>query len=101
MKQAILISLIAISFTPIAASARQVAVPHDDLNLSLPADQARLERRVAQAIDTVCNAAPAPSSMLRSTRSVKCTRTALVDARAQVVAAIEAGSRAKLAARAQ
>ncbi len=100
MKRAILVSFITFcSAAPNTAVAQDAVASYSDLNLAQPADQARLERRVARAARIACNAAPASGSLLPSTASVKCARQAVAEARAQVAAAIEAQSAAKLAAR--
>jgi len=79
-------------------AAEQAAVSYSDLNLSLPADQARLEHRVAQAASAACSASPAPGSLLPTAASVRCARQAIADTRAQVAAAVEAQAATKLAA---
>lgn len=100
MKRAILVSFATFcGIVPNAAVAQHAAVSYGDLNLAQPADQARLERRVARAARIACKAAPASGSLLPSNASVKCARQAAAEARAQVAAVIEAQSAAKLAAR--
>jgi UrcA family protein len=100
VKRAILVSFItSCALAPNVAAAQQAVASYSDLNLAQPADQARLERRVARAARNACGATPASGSMLPSTASIKCARQAAAEARAQVAAAIEAQSAAKLAAR--
>jgi UrcA family protein len=100
VKRLALISFITVcGIIPSSLAAQTAVASYSDLNLALPADQARLERRVALAAKSACKVTPASGSLLPSSASIKCARHAVVDARAQVAAAIEAQSAARLAAR--
>jgi UrcA family protein len=102
VNRAIMISLVAISsLAPTLAAAKDVAVSYEDLNLAHPADQARLEARVADAVRAACNDVPAPGSLLPSTASHRCARQATVEARVQVAAAVKVQSASKLALQAR
>jgi len=85
----------------VQASAEERPVAYADLNLSSPADQAVLDRRIAAAAREVCNAYPRSGSLLVPADAQACYRSAVAAAQVQVATAIERHSAATLALRAR
>jgi UrcA family protein len=79
------------------ASARDALVSYHDLNLSLPSDQARLDRRVEAAARDVCQTDARPGSNFAAPASLACYGRATTAARADVAAASRADAAARLA----
>ena len=78
----------------------QVAIPTDDLQLAQPADQHRLDRRIAAAARDLCATGSRSARMLRMERA--CRSDVLDSARPQVrmaIAAARAGQPARIALR--
>lgn len=60
-----------------------VTVSAHDLNLADPAQEQRMERRIANAVDAVCRTHRAPG-VAAAARYAECRTTAMAGARAQV-----------------
>lgn len=88
-------SLLAISLTSVTALAGEslaptIAVSHDDLDLSTPAGQKALDRRLTVAARKVCGYAPAAGRIAVSSAVQACYNSARNSAEPQKLAAVEA-----------
>jgi len=73
-----------------AVAAKDVAVSYADLDLSSPAGQKKLERRIADAIEEVCMTNQTlTGTRVRSNASIQCAREAKAQAKQQVAAIVE------------